>query len=37
MMQTLSLKDIASSLNITPCYLTTLRKEMMYETSAKGY
>ena len=32
--QMLSLKDIASFLNITPSYLSTLRKEMTYETRA---
>jgi YesN/AraC family two-component response regulator len=30
----LSLKDIASFLNITPIYLSKLRKEMTYETRA---
>ena len=34
--QMLSLKDIASFLNITPSYLSTLRKEMTYETRAEG-
>ena len=34
--QILSLKDIASFLNITPSYLSTLRKEMTYETRAEG-
>ena len=34
--QMLSLKDIASFLNITPIYLSKLRKEMTYETRAEG-
>ena len=34
--QMLSLKDITSFLNITPSYLSTLRKEMTYETRAEG-
>ena len=34
--QMLSLKDIASFLNITPSYLSTLRKEITYETRAEG-
>ena len=29
-------KDIASFLNITPIYLSKLRKEMTYETRAEG-
>ena len=31
-----TLEDIASFLNITPSYLSTLRKEMTYETRAEG-
>jgi len=34
--QMLSLKDIASFLNVTPTYLSKLRKEMTYETRAEG-
>ena len=34
--QMLSLKDIASFLKISPSYLSTLRKEMTYETRAEG-
>jgi len=34
--QMLSLKDIASFLNITPIYLSKLRKEMTYETREEG-
>jgi YesN/AraC family two-component response regulator len=34
--QMLSLKDIASFLNITPIYLSKLRKEMTYETRVEG-
>ena len=32
----LSLKDIASFLNITPTYLSELRKEMTFEARAEG-
>ena len=34
--QMLSLKDIASFLNITPYYLSELRKEMTFEARVEG-
>ena len=34
--QMLSLKDIASFLNITPTYLSELRKERTFEARAEG-
>ena len=34
--QMLSLKDIASFLNITPIYLSKIRKEITFETRAEG-
>jgi hypothetical protein len=32
----LSLKDIASFLNVTPTYLSKLRREMTFEARAEG-